>query len=271
MLKSFRSPWIKGILAYAVSGILLTITGIPALGAWIYRVNSGDSLHVISRKVDVPALSIQKANGLGTSRISAGQKLVIPDTTKKAPSTGWIYRVKRGDSLYSIGRKVGISHSQLSSANQLNDTRIRPGQTLVIPQAAGGSRPTRVVTTSRGSQVSDSANVDVLARLIHAEARGEKFLGQVAVGAVIVNRTQSRRFPGTIAGVVYAPGQFCTVRDGQINMKPNAEAYRAARAALSGWDPTGGALYFYNPAKTTSKWIWSRPVNVRIGSHVFAR
>lgn len=116
-----------------------------------------------------------------------------------------------------------------------------------------------------------NANLNLLARVIYAEARGEPLEGQVAVGAVLLNRLKSPRFPNNLWGIIFKKGEFCTVRDGQIWMNPNAQAYRAARLALSGWDPTHGALYFYNPAKTTSKWIWSRPVTTRIGSHIFAR
>ena len=116
-----------------------------------------------------------------------------------------------------------------------------------------------------------NANLNLLARVIYAEARGEPLEGQVAVGAVLLNRLESPRFPNNLWGIIFKKGEFCTVRDGQVWMNPNAQAYKAARLALSGWDPTHGALYFYNPAKTTSKWIWSRPVTTQIGSHIFAR
>jgi len=116
-----------------------------------------------------------------------------------------------------------------------------------------------------------NANLNLLARVIHAEARGEPLEGQVAVGAVLLNRLESAKFPNSLWGIIFKKGEFCTVRDGQVWMNPNAQAYKAARMALSGWDPTHGALYFYNPAKTTSKWIWSRPVTTEIGSHLFAR
>lgn len=115
-------------------------------------------------------------------------------------------------------------------------------------------------------------NIDIhlLARLIHAEARGEPFEGQVAVGAVLMNRMRNPRFPKTLEQNIFKRGEFCTVRDGQIWMNPNEQAIKAARLAAEGWDPTNGAHYFYNPAKTTSRWIWSRPVVHRIGQHVFA-
>ena len=114
-----------------------------------------------------------------------------------------------------------------------------------------------------------SAQLDLLARLISAEARGEPYSGQVAVGAVVLNRVRHPSFPNTVAGVIYQNGAFSCINDGQFNQPVASSAYRAARDALSGWDPSGGAIYYFNPAKTTSKWIWSRPLIVIIGSHRF--
>lgn len=122
--------------------------------------------------------------------------------------------------------------------------------------------------SSRGFSRSD---LNLLAHLIYAEARGEPFTGQVAVGAVIINRMHNPQFPATIKEIIYKKGEFCTVRDGQIYLTPDAQAYRAASLAIQGWDPTNGALYFYNPARTTSRWIWTRTVTTKIGNHVFAR
>ena len=127
--------------------------------------------------------------------------------------------------------------------------------------------------SSGASQKSSSQNnsdVYLLAKCIHAEARGEPYVGQVAIGAVILNRVASSKFPNTISGVIYQPYAFTAVNDGQINLEPNQSAYNAARDALNGWDPTYGALYYYNPKTATSSWIWSRTVLVTIGNHKFA-
>lgn len=115
--------------------------------------------------------------------------------------------------------------------------------------------------------------VELLARLINAEARGESYSGQVAVGAVIMNRVKSPLFPNTIAGVIYSPGQFSSVADGQINLpiEEGSSVYKAAQDAINGVDPTSGALYFYNPAKTKSKWLFSLKTVTTIGKHVFAK
>jgi len=127
----------------------------------------------------------------------------------------------------------------------------------------GGGRP------ARGAARSD--DVDLLARVISAEARGEPYEGQVAVGAVLLNRVRDSRFPNTVAGVVYQTHAFESVSNGSIYGPPAASARRAARDAMNGWDPAGGAVFFWNPSKPVSRWIWSRPIIKRIGNHVFAR
>ena len=106
---------------------------------------------------------------------------------------------------------------------------------------------------------------------MYAEARGEPYTGQVAIAAVVLNRVKSSSFPNSISGVIYQNGAFTCVSDGQINYTPNETAYKAARDALNGWDPTGGCLYYYNPATATSKWIWSLKVTLKIGRHSFAK
>jgi len=110
----------------------------------------------------------------------------------------------------------------------------------------------------------------LLGRLVHGEARGEPYVGKVAVAAVVLNRVRSSSFPNTIAGVIYQAGAFDAVADGQINLTPDEDSLRAARDALNGWDPTGGCLYYYNPVTSTSQWIWTRQVQLSIGKHNFA-
>lgn len=115
-----------------------------------------------------------------------------------------------------------------------------------------------------------SADVYLLAKTIYAEGRGEPYTGQVAIGAVIMNRIRSSSFPNTVSGVVYQKGAFTAVSDGQINLTPNQTAMNAAKDAINGWDPSGGALYYYNPAIATSAWIFDRQTITVIGKHVFA-
>lgn len=120
-----------------------------------------------------------------------------------------------------------------------------------------------------GSSGSGEGDVDLLARLISAEARGEPYEGQVAVGAVVLNRVEHASFPNSISGVIYQSGAFSCLDDGQFDEPVAESAYRAAQDALNGWDPSSGAIYYFNPSTATSSWIWSRPVILTIGKHMF--
>jgi N-acetylmuramoyl-L-alanine amidase len=114
-------------------------------------------------------------------------------------------------------------------------------------------------------------DIQLMARAVYGEARGESYTGQVAIAAVILNRVQSASFPNSIAGVIYEPGAFTAVADGQINLTPNETAKKAVIDAINGWDPTGNAIYYFNPATATNKWIWSRPQIKQIGKHIFCK
>lgn len=126
-------------------------------------------------------------------------------------------------------------------------------------------------SSGSSSGASNSNNVNLLARLIYGEARGEPYTGQVAVGAVVMNRVKSSSFPNSISGVIYQSGSFDAVRDGQINLSPDATAKKAAQDAINGWDPSYGAIYYFNPSTATNKWIWSRPMTITIGRHRFCK
>ena len=129
------------------------------------------------------------------------------------------------------------------------------------------------ISSSSGSSSSSVSNSDLnlLAKIVYAEARGEVYTGQVAIAAVVLNRVKSSSFPNTIAGVIYQPGAFTAVSDGQINLTPNSTAKKAAQDALNGWDPTYGSIYYFNPNTATSAWIWSRPYVITIGKHRFCK
>ena len=126
---------------------------------------------------------------------------------------------------------------------------------------------------SYAASSSSASDLQLMARAINGEARGEPYEGQVAVGAVILNRVKSSQFPNTIAGVIYQSRAFTAVADGQINapIDENSTVYKAAQDAMNGWDPTGGCIYYFNPATATNKWIWSRPVVKTIGKHRFCK
>lgn len=126
-----------------------------------------------------------------------------------------------------------------------------------------------ISSKSSGYGKFSSTDYNLLARIISAEARGEPYTGQVAVGAVILNRVEHPSFPKTISGVVYQPGAFTCITDGQINEKVSESAFRAAQDAINGMDPSNGCIYYYNPATAKSAWIWSRPIQLKIGKHNF--
>ncbi|MBO7275209.1 MAG: spore cortex-lytic enzyme [Clostridia bacterium] len=169
----------------------------------------------------------------------------------------WGYYTGNIDGIY--GKKTVAAVKYFQRQNGLTVDGVCGEQTLAALGISGGS------------QAGDN-DLYLLARMIAAEARGEPYVGQVAVGAVILNRVRHPSFPNSIAGVIYQPRAFSAIDDGQWQKTPITDsARRAAQDALNGWDPTGGAIYYYNPAKTTSKWIYSRPVVTTIGAHVFAK
>lgn len=149
------------------------------------------------------------------------------------------------------------------------DGVVGPATAAALGMTLGGG------SSSSGSSSSSSSNASgdlyLLARLVYGEARGESYKGQVAVAAVVLNRVASSQFPNSISGVVYQSGAFSVVADGQINLSPDSTAISAARDAMNGWDPTNGCLYYFNPAKTSNAWMWSRPVVITIGNHRFCR
>ena len=141
----------------------------------------------------------------------------------------------------------------------------------VVGEKTAAALGLRLNSTVSSATKPASGDVYLLAQCIYSESRGEPYKGQVAVGAVVLNRVKSSAFPNSISGVIYQKGAFSAVDDGQINLTPNDTALKAAKDAMNGWDPTGGCLYYYNPAKTTNRWIRSRPIVVRIGDHVFCK
>ena len=177
----------------------------------------------------------------------------------------WGYYTGAVDGIYGSKTKSAVIKFQRN--NKLTVDGIIGNQTL---KAMG---ITESMLSGGSSQNSSTNNQDLylLAKLINAEARGESYKGQVAVGAVVLNRVKSSSFPNTISGVIYQPYAFTCVNDGQINYSPSQSAISAAKDALNGWDPTNGCIYYYNPKIATSKWIYSRPTVITIGNHVFAK
>lgn len=174
----------------------------------------------------------------------------------------WGYYTGSVDGRYGYGTYSAVKKFQ--TKNGLTADGVVGDATLRALGVTTGQKTAGVSSTN-------NQNLTLLARLINGEARGEPYQGQVAVGAVIMNRVKDPRFPNTVAAVIYQPGAFTAIVDGQINANLEQSSINAARDALNGWDPSGGAVFYYNPAKTTNKWIWSRPVVKIIGSHRFCR
>ena len=147
---------------------------------------------------------------------------------------------------------------RFQKANGISQTGIAGPQTLAAMGISIGEIPEAT-----------QANINLLARIISAEGRGETYEGQVAIGACILNRIEHPSFPDTLSGVIYQPGAFTAITDGQFNEPVADSSYRAARDAINGWDPSGGSIYYYNPDKTANAWIRTRPVIKRIGNHLF--
>lgn len=202
--------------------------------------------------------SITISTAFATSRIgSTGQEV----TNIQSRLKNWGYYAGSVDGVY--GQKTAEAVKAFQRKNGLTPDGVAGPATLAkIGLPSGGS-------SSSGN--SNSRDISLLAQAINGEARGESYTGQVAVGAVILNRVRHSSFPNTIAGVVYQPGAFTAVSDGQINLSPTTSCYNAARDAINGWDPTGGAIYYYNPATATNQWIRSRPIIIQIGKHVFCK
>ena len=172
----------------------------------------------------------------------------------------WGYYSGSVDGVYGSQTEKAVRWFQKKNGLQVD------GQVGNLTLAALGMTPTG---NSGGGGGGSGGDLDLLARLISAEARGEPYEGQVAVGAVVLNRVEHPSFPNSISGVIYQPGAFSCLDDGQFNEPVAESAYRAARDAMNGWDPSYGAIYYFNPATATSKWIWSRPLIVNIGKHRF--
>ncbi len=188
------------------------------------------------------------------------------------------YTVKPGDTLYGIGKKFGLSYRSIMKRNNLTSTLIRPGFKLNIPSEGFDVHFVNASNNIKpviGNRYLNQEEIHLLAKLIHAEARGESLEGQIAVGAVIMNRLASGRFPESVREVVFQKTrdvyQFTPVQDGQIRLEPNRTSFYAAERAIKGDDPTGGALFFYNPETSADRWIRTLRVTKVIGNHVFAK
>lgn len=218
-------------------------------------------LLALTAVADNPTVNLYKPSVSALSRYgSRGQEVINIQTRLKK----WGYYKGAVDGIYGYQTYTAVKLFQ--SKNDLAVDGIAGPKTL----AAMGLPAGTAAAPASGSSVS-SQNLNLLARAVYSEARGEPYTGQVAIAAVVLNRVRDSRFPNTISGVIYQPGAFTAVTDGQFNLAPNETAYKAARDALNGWDPTYGCVYYFNPATATSSWIWSRQIVIKIGKHNFCK
>ena len=215
----------------------------------VIAVFSCVGIYSSSQNVQTAYAAVYKQGSTGSTVKTIQQKL-----------KNWGYYKGNVDGIYGSKTKEAVKYFQRK--NNLTVDGIVGPKTLSALGMGSGSGST--------SSYSDS-DINLLARLIYGEARGESYVGQVAVGAVVMNRIKSSSFPNTMAGVIYQRYAFTAVDDGQINLTPNATARKAAEDAMNGWDPSYGAIYYYNPKTATSSWIFSRTTTVTIGNHVFAK
>ncbi|MDR1753611.1 MAG: spore cortex-lytic enzyme [Eubacterium sp.] len=196
--------------------------------------------------------NVNKTQMTYSQRGSTGREVETIQRTLKE------YGIFHGEITGYYGEQTERAIKSFQQYNGLAATGIADGTTLKKLNISIGSKPSAT-----------ESNVNLLARIISAEGRGEVYEGQVAIGAVILNRIEHPSFPDSLSGVIYQPGAFTAITDGQFNEPISTTSYSAARDALSGWDPSGGAIYYYNPAKTSNAFIYTRPVIKIIGAHRF--
>ncbi len=228
-----------------------------------YRIHWGQTLWGIARRFHLTLKELQEANQLTSdSVILAGTSLIIPI----------VYRVQAGQRLDAVARRWDVSPNNLLAENQLPSAALTAGQTLVIPSPSQ-SPPPPLPSRGRWSNPYNlsPAAVLMIAHLVQAEAGNQSLEAQVAVAAVVLNRLKSPQFPKTVNEIIFAPGQFQTVASATFWNNPGPLSLLAAKAAATGWDPTGGALYFYNPSLPHVAWMDSLPQTAVIGSQIFSR
>ena len=268
----FLGQKFKTVLLLTIGVFCIFSWGQVAQAAASHRVAPGDTLWLISQRYDTTVAALTSANRLAGTMIYPGQLLNIPAKE---------HTVRSGDTLWLIAQRYGISLPALLAANpHVAPTMIYPGQKINIPATTATSNtpaaPAAAPLASReGRHHYAQQDIDLLARLVHAEAAGEPYQGQVAVAASVLNRIKSSIYPNTLRAVIYQVAygyyQYSPVLDGRINLPANRTAYQAVYEALGGADPSRGATGFYNPRKTSNQWVRRQPVTTTIGNHVFFR
>ncbi len=243
--------------------------------AALHSIQAGDTIWKISQKYGTTVANLKKANGLSSDYIYPGQKMYIPETEARSIESGngskqtYLYSIQAGDTIWKISQKYGTTVANLKKANGLSSDYIYPGQKMYIPEAGAQT------IASRGGLIGQvsATEFDILARIITAEADNQSYQGQVAVGAVVLNRVKSTLFPNTIRGVVYQVDQggryqFEPVLNGWINRPASETAKKAALDALNGVDPTAGALFFWE-SWVKNQYLNARALAAKIGAFTF--
>ena len=239
-----------------------------------HTVENGDTVYKIAQKYNVDSSAIINGNGLsdGSVLIYPGMTLRIDSNAQNVPNGN--YEVSAGDTLYRLAQSYGLSVDDIMAANGLTSDRIYCGQILYIEGA--GTVPEEgdslEETTDDSSITLTEEEVWMMAKMIYGEARGESYEGQVAVGAVIMNRLASPLFPNTMYEVLFQKNQFSAIDDGQYYLTPDETALAAAKDAARGVDPTNGSLFYWNPVKAPNNaFLNSKEIVATIGGHVFAK
>lgn len=267
----FKKQKIKSLLVLVALTFCLFAWGEVAEASSSHRVSAGDTLWLISQKYNTDVSALTSTNGLSNSTIYPEQVLKVPEQ---------VHTVSKGDTMWLISQWYGVKLSELISFNpNLSESTIYPGQKVNIPPGSGNSSnssssSSKTLSSRSGSNYSQQ-DIDLFARLVYSEAAGESYTGQVAVAASVLNRLDSSRYPDSLRGVILqvvnGHYQYSPVLDGRINLPASQTAYQAVYDALQGWDPSGGALGFYNPRKTSNQWVRQQSVTTVIGGHVFFR
>lgn len=265
----------NAIVAQAYSYDTKTIQ--QKLKSWGYYKGSVDGVYGARTREAVKAF--QRKNGLTADGVvgpATAKAMGISSTSTATTSTSTkgdvvsvkTYQQKLKSWGYYTGAVDGVKGARTVSAVKAFQRK----NGLTADGIVGNATAKAMGISVRAGTNSSYTNNDtyLLAKAVYSEARGEPYVGQVAIAAVILNRVKSSAFPNTVAGVIYQPWAFTAVHDGQFELEPNATAYQAARDALNGWDPTYGSIYYYNPRTATNTWIRSRKVTTTIGKHVFA-
>ena len=252
--------------ALAIAALAVTLTGaVASLGNTEKEKQAVETTAIESEMVLETAVLRQGSSGQEVKEVQRRLKL-------------WGYYKGSVDGVFGAGTRSAVVAFQKKNGLKADgivgkSTYKALGMTKsyeILASGGNGNSGSASGNTSGSVNGYSSSEVYLLAKTIHAEGRGEPYVGQVAIGAVVLNRVRDKDFPNTISGVVYQKHAFTAVSDGQINLTPNDTAMKAARDAINGWDPTGGALYYYNPAVATSSWIFDRQTVTVIGKHVFA-